>query len=228
MGREEQQEEREVLDSIFPDEITDLSDSKYRVSIKLDVAEEGDGDDESPTILLQVTYPEAYPDEAPELELSTPPNCPKYDLFDLTEDKPRLLESLQPVVEENIGMAMIFTLISTIKDSAELIISERKQAVLAVNEANRAAVEEEENRKFHGTAVTRESFLKWRDDFQRELEETEKRKEAEREIEDKKRRVKVEERKLTGRELWEKGLVGKIDEDEDGDEIHEDMDQLKV
>ena len=39
MGREEQQEEREVLDSIFPDEITDVTEHEYRVAIKLDVGE---------------------------------------------------------------------------------------------------------------------------------------------------------------------------------------------
>ena len=59
MGREEQIEEREVLESIFPDEITgticashslgcktntnentDISETEYRVSIQLEVVEE--------------------------------------------------------------------------------------------------------------------------------------------------------------------------------------------
>ena len=39
MGREEQQEEREVLDSIFPDEITDVTEHEFRLSIKLDVGD---------------------------------------------------------------------------------------------------------------------------------------------------------------------------------------------
>lgn len=39
MGKEEQQEEREVLDSIFPDEITDISEIEYRVSIQLEVTQ---------------------------------------------------------------------------------------------------------------------------------------------------------------------------------------------
>lgn len=37
MGREEQIEEREVLDSIFPDEITDISETSYKVTTLLDV-----------------------------------------------------------------------------------------------------------------------------------------------------------------------------------------------
>lgn len=44
MGREEQQEEREVLDSIFPDEITDVSATEYRVQIQLEVTQEDDDD----------------------------------------------------------------------------------------------------------------------------------------------------------------------------------------
>ena len=61
MGRDEQVEEREVLDSIFPDEITgpcqvqlytqppddrtlDLSETSYRISIALDVAKQDDDD----------------------------------------------------------------------------------------------------------------------------------------------------------------------------------------
>ena len=39
MGREEKKEERGVLDSIFPDEITDVSETEYRISIELEVTE---------------------------------------------------------------------------------------------------------------------------------------------------------------------------------------------
>lgn len=47
MGREEQKEEREVLDSIFPDEITDVSDTEYRIEVKLDLPA-GDDEDAEP------------------------------------------------------------------------------------------------------------------------------------------------------------------------------------
>lgn len=49
MGIEEQKEEREVLDSIFPDEITDISETEYRVQIKLDIQQEDDDDTEPRT-----------------------------------------------------------------------------------------------------------------------------------------------------------------------------------
>ena len=162
-----------------------------------------------------MVYPEAYPDEAPELDIGVPPNAPRFADLDVQDDKARLLEALQPTVEENLGMQMIFTLVSTLKDAAELLISERQQATQAIKDVEKAKVEEEENKKFHGTAVTRESFLEWRDKFRKQMAEEQRRKQEEREIEDKKKRIIREEVKLTGRQLWERGLVGKIDEDEE-------------
>ncbi|KAL9047153.1 MAG: hypothetical protein Q9206_006881 [Seirophora lacunosa] len=40
MGREEQIEEREVLDSIFPDEITDINETSFRIAIEPDIPHE--------------------------------------------------------------------------------------------------------------------------------------------------------------------------------------------
>ena len=82
MGREEQQEEREVLDSIFPEEITDISETEYRISMELDIPTRDD-DDEPPVILLNVRYGEAYPDEAPMLDITAPPNAPKHEHLDI-------------------------------------------------------------------------------------------------------------------------------------------------
>jgi hypothetical protein len=123
-------------------------------------------------------------------------------------------------------MQMIFTLVTTLKDSAELLITERQGAKAALAEIEAQKVEEEENRKFQGEAVTRESFLKWRDEFQGELAEEEQRKKEDQEAEDKKK-GKKDEKKLTGRELWERGLVGKIEEDE-GEDALERIKNLKI
>ncbi|PGH01741.1 hypothetical protein GX51_05057 [Blastomyces parvus] len=230
MGIEDQQEERETLKSIFPDEITDISDTAYRISITLDVTPQGDDDQEPPVLILQVSYPPQYPDVAPDLDLSAPPNAPKHPHFDIQEDRARLLESLQSTIEENMGMAMIFTLVDMLKEGAELLISERQAAIQALKEMESAKAEEEENRKFHGTVVTRESFLEWRDRFREEMEELERRKQEEKEADEKKKRVAgKEEKKLTGRELWERGLAGKVDYDEDYvDSIPADMEKLQL
>jgi hypothetical protein len=47
MGIEEQKEEREVLDSIFPEEIQDVSDTEFRISIQLEVTNDEDDDSEA-------------------------------------------------------------------------------------------------------------------------------------------------------------------------------------
>ena len=116
-------------------------------------------------------------------------------------------------------MAMIFSLYSALKEAAEALITERQTAVRTQQESEAAAKEEEENRKFHGELVTRERFLAWREKFVAEVEaEEEKKRVEEKEADDKKRRgAGKEEVKLTGRQLWERGLVGKIDEEDDED-----------
>ncbi|KAF2234892.1 RWD-domain-containing protein [Viridothelium virens] len=235
MGIDEQKEEREVLDSIFPDEIQDISETEYRISITLDVAsDDDDSESRPPTLILQVRYPDAYPDEAPYLDLSTPPNAPKHPHLDLQSDKPRLLSALQPSIDENLGIAMIFTLVSTLKDSAELLITERRDAIAAQREVESRAAEAEENRKFQGTQVTRDRFLEWRERFRGEVrEEEERRRREESEVEEKRRKGKGaggEEKRLTGRQLWERGLVGKGEEDEveEGQDALAGMEGLKV
>lgn len=268
MGREEQAEEREVLDSIFPEEITgiefprplanilswplttfkpDISDTSYQVSIALDV-DFRSADDEEPvqrmrlsferlstthtrvTLLIRlssiaafinliVTYPLNYPDEPPILEVSNSKDLSNHDYLSFPEDGPQLLATLDETIQDSLGAAMVFTLISTLKDSAESLIASRTAAVQA--EVDKAAVEAEakENAKFHGEAVTRQSFLAWREKFveeQKRHDEEEERRAEEGGTRGKK--VVKEEKKMTGRELWERGLVGKVDEDEGGEE----------
>ncbi|KAF4829319.1 RWD domain-containing protein [Colletotrichum tropicale] len=223
MGREEQVEEREVLDSIFPDEITDVSETEYRISIVLDVL----GDEEPPTMLLQVRYPEAYPDEAPMLDLQSTPNATPHEWFNVSQDKERLLQGLEETIQENLGMAMVFTLVTTLKEAAENLVEERKQAKDKEHEEAVLAAEREENKKFQGTPVTPETFLKWRADFIKEMEELRQKEDEERLAELKKAKVK-EPVKLTGKQLWERGLAGKVDDDDDEGGLTEGVEKLKV
>ncbi|KAI1410778.1 RWD-domain-containing protein [Hypoxylon sp. FL1857] len=231
MGREEQVEEREVLDSIFPDEITDISDTEYRISIKLDLPDDDhNGDDEAPeppTLVLYVRYPENYPDEAPILDLSPPQNATPHPHFSVAADKDQLLKGLEDTIQENIGMAMIFTLVTTLKEEAEQLITKRKEETAKAHEEALLAAEREENKKFHGTPVTPETFMKWREGFLKEMEEKQRKEEEEKLAELKKAKVK-EPVRLTGRQLWERGLVGKGD-DEDEDSIPtEQVQELKI
>ncbi|KAF2856074.1 RWD-domain-containing protein [Plenodomus tracheiphilus IPT5] len=229
MGLEDQQEEREVLESIFPEEITYVSDTEFRVLVQLDDGrhEDEERDDEQPQIILNVQYPPSYPDEPPNLDITQPPNTPKHAYLDLQTDKPHLLSSLTSTIDENLGMPMIFTLVTTLKETAESLITSRQNAQEVAANMEALRLEEAENKKFMGEAVTRESFLKWREEFRREREEEARRLAEEKEVEDKKKRVVKEERKLTGKELWQQGLVGKVEESEDEDE-GVDLEKLKV
>jgi RWD domain len=254
MGREEQVEEREVLDSIFPDEIqggskssssqsyislnflspqylqlfsyqisltqsTDISETEYRISVLLDIINDDGDESQPPTILLQVKYPEAYPEEPPILDLLPVPNAPVHPYFSVAGDKTTLLDDLKDTIEENMGMAMIFTLYSTLKDNAEQLVAERQAKARHEHEQKLLAAEREENKKFHGTPVTPETFKTWREGFRKEMEEQRvKEDDAEEAAEKKRNRGKDTVIQLTGKQLWERGLVGKVDEDENEDD----------
>lgn len=196
----------------------------------MDVPSTNDEETEPPSIILNVVYPEAYPDVAPNLDISAPPDGHRHPLLDVSEDKSRLLQSLEPAIEESMGMAMVFTLVSTLKEAAENLIAEREAQAQALRDVEARKAEEDENRKFHGTAVTRESFLAWRAKFRNELTEKATKEQEEQEAEDKKKRGRLEEKKLTGKQLWETGMVGKVDEDEDIDGEHalDGVEKLKI
>lgn len=151
----------------------------------------------------------------------------KHPRLDVQEDRDLLMESLQPTIEENLGMPMIFTLVSALKESAEQLMIERADAIQAEMDQVAAEREEEENRKFHGTAVTVQSFLEWHAKFKKEVEDEELRVREEKESEDKKKKTTKEEKKLTGRQLWEKGLV-KGDYDEEDEDALPAVEKLKV
>jgi hypothetical protein len=180
-------------------------------------------------MLLTVRYPEDYPDKAPVLEVSAPQNATPHTYLNLAEDKDELLQGLEATIEENLGMAMVFTLVSALKDAAEQLVVDRKKAAADAHEEAVLAAEREENKKFHGTPVTPETFIAWRALFLKEMEEIRIKEEEERLAELKKARIK-EPVKLTGRQLWERGLAtGAVEEEGDDDGISvEDIRKLKL
>lgn len=171
-----------------------------------------------------MTYPETYPDVAPYLDLSHPPNSSKKPAnLDLSTDKTQLLEALEPTIEESLGMAMVFSLVTAVKESAEQLIADRRTAAEQEREAVLRAEEEKEDAKFHGEKVTKESFLRWREQFLQEKKEEEKKRAEDADVAARKggkvSAPSAKEEKLTGRQLWEKGLVGKGWEEDEGDGI---------
>lgn len=143
-----------------------------------------------------------------------------------------LLDGLQPTIEESLGMAMVFTLVSTLKELAEQLMADRQRQQDEVRDMAVRQKEEEENRKFYGTKVTKEKFLEWQANFKEEMAEKARMQREEEEADEKKKggvkgAGKTDEKKLTGRQLWERGLVGK-EVDIDGEDLTEGIKDLKV
>ena len=157
-------------------------------------------------MLLHVRYPDAYPDEAPMLDIQTLHNATSsHPDFSVSDDKEQLLASLEETVQENLGIAMVFTLVTTLKDAAEQLVADRKAAKEKVREEAALAAEREENKKFHGTPVNPETFLKWRADFMQEMEDIRNKAEEDRLADLKKARVKDPSRcpdASCGRRVW--------------------------
>lgn len=127
-------------------------------------------------------------------------------------------------------MAMVFTLVTTLKEAAELLISERQRAIEVQEEAVKAEAEAEENRKFEGTKVTPESYLAWSAKFKQEMADLKKRAEEQKELDEKKKRGPKEEKKMSGKELWVKGIATRAADEEEEEAIDalEGMKTLKV
>ena len=126
-------------------------------------------------------------------------------------------------------MAMVFALVTTIKEAGEQLIQQRHDAIQQVKEEEMRLAEEQEMAKFKGTPVTRETFMGWRAKFRAEMEELKKKREKEKEDEDKAKRgnaaqavaaAEAVKKRLTGKQLVMSGLVGRDDDIEaDGDEV---------
>ncbi|KAI9825482.1 MAG: hypothetical protein M1826_006978 [Phylliscum demangeonii] len=179
-------------------------------------------------LLLHVTYPAAYPDAAPLLAL-TVSHQHQHPRSAAALDPGALLAALEPVMAENLGMAMVYTLVGAVKEGAEQAIAGQRAARRAIQDERARRRDADENRRFEGERVTRDGFLRWRERFVREMmmgkmgtmvgggaeREGERDGEREREREREREKEKEKERRLTGRELWERGLVGRGPDEED-------------
>ncbi|KAL0567428.1 hypothetical protein V5O48_014566 [Marasmius crinis-equi] len=150
---------------------------------------------------LHVQYPDDYPDVLPELSLV----CSEGELDD--EEADELLEDVKKMGEENLGMAMTFTLVSHLRDQITDLIKKRaEKAKQEELEKERIALEEEAART-RGTPVTVESFKAWKAKFDAEQAEL-----RAREDEEKLKGLTAKEReewkrvggRLSGRQLFER------------------------
>ncbi|XP_052474244.1 RWD domain-containing protein 1 isoform X2 [Carassius gibelio] len=102
---------------------------------------------------------------------------------------------LKEQAEENLGMVMIFTLVTAVQEKLNEIIDQIKSRREEEKQRKEREAEEAEKRAFQGTVVTIENFLSWKAKFEQEMAELKKKGQKEEE-----QSGKV---KLTGKQLFE-------------------------
>lgn len=184
---EEQRNELEAIESIYPDSFTVLSEDP--VSFTITVTSEAGENDETVEVTLKFTYVEKYPDEPPLWEIHSQENLEDSDAQDV-------LQLLQQQAEENLGMVMIFTLVTAVQEKLNEIVDQIKSRQEEEKKRKEKELEEAEKKAFQGTVVTIENFLSWKANFEQDMSEL------------KKRKLKEEEQagknKLTGKQLFER------------------------
>ncbi|KAL1501352.1 hypothetical protein ABEB36_006686 [Hypothenemus hampei] len=181
---EEQKSEIEALESIYYGDFTVISMDPYKFSIPIKTEDHDPENDTGLSCNLTITYTTKYPEEAPIIEIE---NAEKFD----KSLESALLDHLNEQVKENLGMVMIFTLVSSAQEWLHTKYEKDKKAKEEREEQLLKEQEEAERQRFEGTRVTIETFLKWRQQFEEEMGIDKKRELAEKEG-----------RKLTGRELF--------------------------
>jgi len=220
---QEQEMEIEALEAILMDDITEVDcgesglDTQGRCfQITLSPKDE---DEDEPTdipvrVALTFSHTANYPDEPPLLGLKSLQGMKVADL--------RLLkEKLQQEAMENLGMAMIYTLVTSAKEW----MREKFGHTEDIENGDDEETSKDEVVVPHGEAVTVETFLAWRERF-----------EAEQALE----RAKLmpdssltaaKEKKLTGRQWFESGralstgVKPTIEESEEEEEEDIDFDE---
>lgn len=182
---EEQKSEIEALESIYYGDFNILSaEPYYKFSIPIKTEEYDSDLNNGISCELIITYTPKYPEEAPIIELE--------NLLNFEDDyESSLLLYLSAQIQENLGMVMVFTLASSAQEW--LNVKYEKSKKLKDERAAQKLREEEEAeiKRFEGTTVTVETFMKWKKQFEDEMGITKKKEIAEKEG-----------KKLTGRELF--------------------------
>jgi len=230
--KEEQQQEIEILQSIYPDELEVISDKEFTITILLDTPSE-----RKHRVILRVKYPETYPEVSPILELKNAEIEEVEDQYEEDEedeeedDQPKLVliseqveldrddlqklkNSLIEEAEDQIGIPSVFALASSLKDQAEQIFEAKMNKKQKEYDDELLAKEREEQKKFTGTKVTKESFQQWRLKFREEMGIADRMQ---------RRKEKLHHGKLSGKEIFEKGLAG---DDETLEELNTEVSKL--
>uniref|UniRef100_A0A1B6II37 RWD domain-containing protein n=1 Tax=Homalodisca liturata TaxID=320908 RepID=A0A1B6II37_9HEMI len=220
-NKEEQANEIEALDSIYCGEMEILTYEPYHVFLIPVKSDDFDEDAEAGIMCsLKFEYTPKYPDEPPIIEIESTQRLDE-------EDEQILREHLKEQCNENIGMVMIFTLVSAAQEWLNSQSDMRRKMAEMAEEKRIKDEEEAERKRFEGTRVTVETFLAWKKAFEIELGLNNK------------KVLEEKNKKLTGKELFlrdkslnesdlkflevEGGEVVKVDES-----LFQDLDELDI
>ncbi|CAD6197855.1 unnamed protein product [Caenorhabditis auriculariae] len=165
--KEQQEEELEALQAIYLEEEISIENNEYpniqlNISIKSNHADENDEDDHDLVVTLDFKLSGKYPDEVPEFTMEGLED-------EFSEERiEKVLEKLNEEAEKNVGMPMIFSIVSALQDEVGNLIKERKDASEMVIEQEKQKVDAINQKKFEGNIVTPESFKAWKVKFDNE------------------------------------------------------------
>lgn len=181
--KEEQKDEIEALEAIYPEEIKVLETDPNYVFV-IEIAPQGiEETDELAMVTIQFTLDDTYPDTVPVMEITD-----SHNLDDQRLDE--IMEHVNTVAQENVGMVMVFTIVSSVQEKISDIIEETKITREEEKSRKQKEHEEKERKIFEGTRVTVETFLAWKTKFDAEMKEF------------KKSEISTSSSKLTGKELF--------------------------
>ncbi|XP_057976924.1 uncharacterized protein LOC131164029 isoform X4 [Malania oleifera] len=164
---QEQEMEIEALEAILMDDFKEIHSGESGLNtsnrcFQVTLSPQDDEADESVTTPVQLalifSHTEKYPDEPPLLNVKSLRGIPAGDLKILKE-------KLEQEASENLGMAMVYTLVTSVKEW----LCERFCQDDSATNAEEDDTEKDDVIVPHGEPVTVDTFLAWRERFEAEL-----------------------------------------------------------
>ncbi|KAK4747226.1 hypothetical protein SAY87_026263 [Trapa incisa] len=163
----EQEMEIEALQAILMDDFKEIHSSESGLNtsspcFQITISPQDDEADETTTMPIELglifSHTEKYPDEPPLLNVKSLRGIH-------TEDLKKLKGKLEQEASENLGMAMIYTLVTSAKDW----LSERFGQDDGPDNPGEEEAAKDDIIIPHGEPVTMDTFLAWRERFEAEL-----------------------------------------------------------
>lgn len=212
----EQEMEIEALQAILMDDMEEIPSSESGLGttarcFQIRVSPMDDDEDEPTDIPVRLAvifaHTPTYPDAAPLLKVRSLQGINDADIR-------QLQTKLENEVEDNLGMAMMYTLATSAKEWLR-----EKYGQEEVQEEEDDDTEKEEVIEKHGEVVTVESFKAWRDRYEAELALEKAKLMPDAAL------LATKEKKTPGRQWFEMKSAGKVVE-EDDDEIDDDDEDI--